>query len=161
MTLWYGSVTIQDAYQSKVGTAKTYSLYRADLVPSNPWNEGDMKAAKESGCLPSATTQASAVLVPATELVPRDTYPFSFWPPTPWDTEPSNDCSLAPEVSTKSISKKMKHRVLWMAMKPFMWPENDESMWIFARYLGAGSYGCAGMWCEVDEANKIKKVGFY
>ena len=49
-------------------------------------------------------------------------------------------------------------RNVWLETKPFQWSERDEGNMHGAGLLGAGAYGCAGVWCQVNDTNMIEKV---
>lgn len=94
---------------------------------------------------------------PAMPEIPRpvNAYPFDFWPPRPWDVEP-HDASLGSTVT--EIKRDDTHRRKWMDTAPHWWPVVNEDNYRGVRFLGAGSFGCAGLWCHVDDDNNIIKV---
>ncbi len=47
---------------------------------------------------------------------------------------------------------------VWLDGKPRKPSETDESMWHGAKYLGAGSYGIAGLWVKTDVNGYIADV---
>jgi len=49
-------------------------------------------------------------------------------------------------------------RLEWVTTKPFFWPIRDEQNWENKRFLGAGAYGCAGLWCQSDAQGNISRV---
>lgn len=175
ITLWHGVPEIQTEYRRKVGKKFTYPMYRPDLVPANPWSEQDAQSAKTNGSLPLlhgvipspppippgfgpiAPIQAPA---PVIQGRPRNAFPFDFWPSKPWDTEPSDDASLAAGISARPISKGMDHQALWQSTHPFMWPPQDQKDWRNGRFLEAGGHGFTQLWYQVDETNSIIQVSF-
>jgi hypothetical protein len=42
--------------------------------------------------------------------------------------------------------------------RPHMWPETDETNWRGVKFLGAGTYGRAGLWCRIDDNGNIVQV---
>ncbi|KAF2251082.1 hypothetical protein BU26DRAFT_276091 [Trematosphaeria pertusa] len=115
---------------------------------------------------------------------PKDTYPYSFWPATPWNRDPDREELPQPPQLWKKNNphpvikehyaregvrqyeerenewkrKRNANRVAWMRSRPHMWPTDDESRWHGVRFLGQGSYGSAGLWVRVDDTNTIIDV---
>ncbi|RMZ70666.1 NEK kinase [Pyrenophora seminiperda CCB06] len=178
-TLWFGEIIMRDEYKNKVGKKKTYPLYRPDLVPVNPWNQDDAISAKNNRRLPLPRNIMSIVRLLPTPLTPavspsppppptpppapppplparpRNAYPFDFWPDTPWDADPEGDASLGEPL--KHIKEDAATRRLWRNTRPMMWPDQNEDDWENRRYLGAGTFGFAGLWCQQDETDTIIK----
>lgn len=49
---------------------------------------------------------------------------------------------------------------IFLETKPCQWPVRDETNMRGAKWLGHGSYGCAGLWCRVDPTNVIQRVSY-
>lgn len=56
------------------------------------------------------------------------------------------------------IGESKHHQNQFTNTNPYIRPEADENSWHGIRFLGAGSFGCAGLWVHVDEANNITDV---
>jgi hypothetical protein len=98
---------------------------------------------------------------PVASSNPVDVWPYYFWPSKPWHVDPQDDPSFAAGVSVDSIRRNPAHFNLWTGTRPFQWEVPSEDDWENHRYLGGGSNGVAGLWCERDEANNIVKVSFH
>lgn len=91
-------------------------------------------------------TPAAAPPVPApVALAPTGT-PYEFWPPLPWPYEPD-----LPDVETGAISRRRQNTFL--ETEPHL--SDEETNWHGVQYLGSGSYGAAGLWCEVDSRGNV------
>jgi hypothetical protein len=81
-----------------------------------------------------------------------DTIPYNFWPQLPW----------APEPVFASLDKKSKgnkeNRATWLATRPHLNLEDKERSWHGIQVLGAGGYGVAGLWLELDSVYNITDV---
>lgn len=136
-------------------------MYRPDLVPVNPWDRGDAASAKANRRLPPAhgiIPNAPPIPPNYERLRPRNAYPYDFWPNPPWDPEPGHDVDPSLAVDLTEINIEEDVRVEWIATRPFMWPVQNEDDWENKRYLGAGAYGCAGLWCQRDQQDNIIDV---
>ena len=110
---------------------------------------------------PVLQPMAPPVLQPmAPPVQPRaDTYPYPYWPAVPWDADPGDDTL---RFTTRQINNRQEPGMgdSWVFRNdPGMWPVGDESRWRGAKFLGGGSYGSAGLWCELNPDNSIARVG--
>ena len=157
--MWFGETGIRDEYRGKIGKKKNYPMLRSHLVPINPWNQRDAISAKANGRLPLA----HGIIPPAPPIPPgfarpRNAYPFDFWPNPPWHPEPGFEDDESVQYPVTLIHDDEEVRDLWRSTRPLMWPVQNEDNWRNKRYLGAGAYGCAGLWCQHDEENTIINV---
>lgn len=89
----------------------------------------------------------------------QDQYPFSFWPDPPWDEEPEDSKDGRPmhEGKNKIEAHRVRQRKVWLAKKPLQMGENEDC-WKGVKFLGQGSYGCAGLWIKTNEHSDIVDV---
>jgi hypothetical protein len=139
--------------------------------------------AREQALLQKAEQTISRV-IKATEkslASAHDTYPYRFWPPLPWDSEPARRVSpphiwrrynkqpvQQPHEDILSYSIKVnrysnaeaENARLWLGEGTHLWPPQDESVWRGVKFLGAGSYGSVGLWVKVDGDDNIVDVSY-
>ena len=101
-----------------------------------------------------------------------DKYPYSFWPDPPWHTEPS--VRMTKPISVRDWEQQnheppagLAHdnwernrqaiEKRWLDTKPLQWAV-DERRWHGVKFLGRGSYGCAGLWVQTDAQDTIIDV---
>lgn len=96
-------------------------------------------------------------LPPPPPLPPANSYAFSYQPPLPWHSDsdatdmPSlRDLRMA-DIHPRSVDRFLDSGVMSVG--------HDNTVWRGARFLGAGSFGAAGLWVRVDEQNNIVEVG--
>jgi hypothetical protein len=101
------------------------------------------------------------VFIPGPERIvqaparPINNYPFDFWPPLPWDAEPASDSTLAWSIKDLKSRSSPEKSEAWLSNPPDQWPIREETAWRGGKFLGAGSFGSAGLWCEVDGAGNV------
>jgi len=164
-TLWHGDMVIQNFFLRKVGKKFKYPMQQQHQVPAAPWTQNDVNLARATGQLPGVATPVIAAPLAAHPAAhpaasPVQPYPCSFWPNRPWHAD-SEDASIGPEITIEAIKDDVfeeSPRADWMATKPFFWPIQDEQNWENKRFLGAGAYGCAGLWCQSDAQGNISRV---
>jgi hypothetical protein len=103
---------------------------------------------------PSAYPPAEAQPVPSL-LAPSanvDTMPHHFWPQMPWLAEPKLD----PLHNDIRNPEAVERRNAWLAGSPEK--EASETLWHGVKFLGAGRFGAAGLWVELDEDRNITNV---
>jgi hypothetical protein len=144
-------------------------------LPQHPYLPPDTAAAKLTGVLPPQRNAVGApipavappgpapqhALAPAPPLPPPrpiNAYPFDFWPARPWHIDPPTNTDASLAVSTTDIRDFPQMQQVWIGTRPYLWPARDEADWRGARFLGGGSYGVAGLWCQVDGNNNIVRV---
>jgi hypothetical protein len=81
-----------------------------------------------------------------------DTMLHDFWPQLPWMAEPDID-PLDADIFNRSAVR-VRHD--WLAGKPVKDP--IETRWRGVKFLGAGGYGIAGLWLELDESQNVINV---
>jgi hypothetical protein len=84
---------------------------------------------------------------PGADVGSVDKLPYDFWPQLPWDTEP--DLPMFPSEEAKANA--------WLRTKPHR-TSDDEHRWHGVKFLGAGGYGAASLWTEVNETNNITDI---
>jgi hypothetical protein len=87
--------------------------------------------------------------IPSTNV---DTMPHHFWPQMPWLAEPKLD----PLHNDIHNPEAVEIRNAWLAGNPEK--EASETLWHGAKFLGAGRFGAAGLWVELDEDRNITNV---
>lgn len=99
------------------------------------------------------------------ELLNPDQYPFSFWPPRPWESIDArtdrtlNYSSMNPQQMGDSTEFQDAYLDSHTHYRPNNDGENfDERQWRGSEFLGAGGYGCVALWCKVDENNNVRDV---
>jgi hypothetical protein len=181
-TIWAGSNAIRVHYAGSVGTNPGPRLPTGaqNPIPRRPYTQEETNQAKHDKALPDrgqapallaaphiAPPVAPPVAPPLARVAPPpaptaplahpasshvDTLPYNFWPQLPW----------VPKPVFASLDKRSKEnkesRVTWLATRPHMNPEDEERSWHGAQVLGAGGYGVAGLWLELDSANNITDV---
>jgi len=91
-----------------------------------------------------------AVTIPPPRPVNR--YPFDFWPLKPWEAEP-DDATLGMTIKAIKSKEGPENGEQWM--DDTLDPYGDGRRWIGGKFLGAGTFGCAGLWCAVDDNNIV------
>jgi len=151
-------------------------------LPQHPYQAADVAAAKASRLLPPQRNAAGLPIagpppppppppppLPIVHPPPRPTncYPFDFWPARPWAIEPTDDPTLRNHATGLPVTGKdigndenTEHQDAWIDTKPYMWPVSDENEWDGSRFLGAGTYGSAGLWCRRDAVDNILEVSY-
>jgi hypothetical protein len=81
--------------------------------------------------------------------------PFRLLAPLLWDAEPASDTTLAWSIRDLKSKTSPEKSEAWLSNPPDQWPIRKETAWRGGRFLGAGSFGCAGLWCEVDGAENV------
>ncbi|EUC33094.1 hypothetical protein COCCADRAFT_37035 [Bipolaris zeicola 26-R-13] len=147
-TIWDGDQLTRDYYSARKGKDKLYGLPPGrDIIPENPYNVQDATHARVHKTLPlrrdargnPIPPAPAAPPLPLPQPRPRNNYPYDFWPQEPWHPDPIDEARD-------------------MTMKfPCQWPVRDETDMRGAKWLGHGSYGCAGLWCQVDPTNVIQR----
>jgi hypothetical protein len=90
-------------------------------------------------------------------------YPYIFWSDEPWDAEPARDALADLTVAdirdfTINMGTYVNRRT-WLGTLPEKWPVQPElGQFQGAKWLEAGTFGVAGMWCTVDAMNNITGV---
>ena len=73
--------------------------------------------------------------------------PYDHWPPLPWADEPDlPDIVPASMVSTPNQDAFLKTR-------PHL--TDNKTHWHGAKFLGFGSFGAVGLWCEADDQGNV------
>ncbi|EUC51132.1 hypothetical protein COCMIDRAFT_21516 [Bipolaris oryzae ATCC 44560] len=157
-TIWAGDELTRDYYEARRGRERLYGLPPGrDIIPQNPYNEADVAHAKANKTLPLRRDARGNPIppVPAAPPLPpprpRNNYPYDFWPREPWHPEPID---ATRDMTPKFISE---NTYVFLETPPHQWPVSDESDMRGAKFLGYGSYGCAGLWCQVNPTNVIEK----
>lgn len=103
---------------------------------------------------PVAPAQPEAEVAPPPIAAARhgDRLPYDFWPQMPWSPKPD----YIPRM-TKADQDDKDMMNAWLLTKPLV-TSGDESRWHGVKFLGAGSYGAAGLWVQVDATNVITDV---
>lgn len=60
-------------------------------------------------------------------------------------------------MSIREIGANEANMTRWLSSSPHMWPEREED-WHGQKFFGTGAFGCAGLWCHVDENENIDGV---
>ncbi|KAF9692809.1 hypothetical protein EKO04_009105 [Ascochyta lentis] len=103
---------------------------------------------------PGTDQATQTIAAPASAAAPAalaNPYQFDFWPPQPWDEDPDTSALPSFEELQKNNPLAIKR---YMSEKPLMWKE-VETRWRGGRFLAAGGYGAAGLWCRIDERNNV------
>lgn len=184
-TILLGDAATRGHYEARVGNPNLPGLPPGrNIIPAHPYLQQDINHAKTHGTLPARRDAAGNPIVPASvapvPTVPTSTvplpvanlsaalapkspeltapaqqgnnYPYDFWPQQPWHSDPNDRTEHA------TLAEISENRNVWLGTKPYQWPERDEENMHGARFLGAGAYGCAGVWCQVNETNMIERV---
>ncbi|KAF1849244.1 kinase-like protein [Cucurbitaria berberidis CBS 394.84] len=171
LTIWYGDSTVRDYYNSRVRKKREYPLPAPNTIPAHPYNQQDVDHARAHKALPPYRDAAGHPIPPSLLLPPDpgvqralppqprpiNQYPFDFWAPIPWDPEPEDPTPGASIEEIIGTDEDHEDNDLWMGNNPNMWPVGDESMWRGGKFLGAGAFGCAGLWCEVNATNHVQR----
>ena len=80
-----------------------------------------------------------------------------YQPLRPWHDEPDDEEEVAPLEQLK-YPEHYPEAVDDFLNKGLMRYETDDTMWRGAKFLGAGSYGAAGLWVQVDANGNIIEV---
>ncbi|KNG45433.1 serine threonine protein kinase [Stemphylium lycopersici] len=183
-TILLGDAATRGHYEARVGNPNLPGLPPGrNIIPAHPYLQQDINHAKTHGTLPARRDAAGNPIVPASvapvPTVPTSTvplpvanlsaalapkspeltapaqqgnnYPYDFWPQQPWHSDPNDRTEHA------TLAEISENRNVWLGTKPYQWPERDEENMHGARFLGAGAYGCAGVWCQVNETNMIER----
>lgn len=118
-----------------------------------------MNIAKATGRLPGPPA-----VPPASAQV--DEFPYPFWPALPYEDVPvlaDFDVEVLITDDQRVISHQERRvrdeqRALWLRTKPNMLQGGDERRWHGSRLIGAGGYGCVGLWVERDENDNVVDV---
>ncbi|CAO2652088.1 Nn.00g003710.m01.CDS01 [Neocucurbitaria sp. VM-36] len=171
LTIWYGDNRARDYYNARVRKKRLYPLPTPNIIPTHPYNLPDVNHARANRVLPPQR-DATGIPIPlsppqpqgpsaqpqgSSSIRPINQYPFDFWTPLPWDQEPA-DATLGSSIKDiKGTNEAPEQSNQWMENSPDMWPTGDESMWRGGKFLGGGTFGCAGLWCEVDATNHVQR----
>ncbi|KAF2126727.1 hypothetical protein P153DRAFT_68753 [Dothidotthia symphoricarpi CBS 119687] len=155
-TLWAGSQTVKDHYQNSKTSNPGPGLPVPTPIPVDQYSKNDVEIAKATGQL--AGFAGSIIGIHVDEL------PYSFWPPLPYDDAPElaafNTATLENLDVDTGLSDEQKkardeRRASWLHTKPNMSRDGDETRWHGAKFIGAGGYGCVGLWVERDDRNNV------
>jgi hypothetical protein len=104
---------------------------------------------------PNAQVQPH-IPVAAQPLAPH--FPFNHWPPQPWQQDP--DTSQWPD-HEDVLGKRGDARARFLDS----WGHGNQAggiyngaNWHGVKFLGAGGYGSAGLWVEIDHNRNIRRV---
>ncbi|KAH7555581.1 hypothetical protein BM1_07204 [Bipolaris maydis] len=156
-TIWAGDTLTRDYYSARKGKTRLYGLPPGrDIIPQNPYNEQDIAHARANKTLPPRRDAGGNPIppVPAAPPLPpprpRNNYPYDFWPREPWHPDPIDP---ARDMTMEFLAQ---NDYVFLETAPNQWPVRDESNFRGAKWLGNGSYGCAGLWCQVKPTNTIE-----
>ncbi|KAI1685416.1 Protein kinase domain containing protein [Pyrenophora tritici-repentis] len=176
-TIWKGDPLTRNHYSRAPNHPTGPGMRDPNLIRAVPYTANDATRARTSGILPLAPPAAAPAVPPAPPQVPApvpagapvpvpvqttDTYPYSFWPNTPWDRlpdhyapveNPANFCR-DPKATKTAKSKVYK---AWLNSHIYRDLEltDEEQVWRGAKYLGHGAFGSAGLWVRCDITNTI------
>ncbi|KAL6711470.1 hypothetical protein ACN47E_004404 [Coniothyrium glycines] len=170
-TIWFGSAAVRAHYETYFfthqGTAATPGLPTPNHIPDIFFSAAQARAAENGGVQldPPLPPVAPVQVAPLAPIVPagpptslperaRNGYPFDFWPNEPWDPE-FEDRSLGNTIA--ELRTVREARMDWMNTTPNRWPVVDETNFVGNMFLGAGSFGTAGLWVRIDAANNIQE----
>jgi hypothetical protein len=160
-TIWFGDQDTRGYYEIRTGVANQI-LFPPAAIPQHPWTAADVLHAQTTQTLP---LQRDAVgnQIPAPPAPDPMVYPYIFWPDEPWDAEPARDALTDLTVAdirdfTNNMGTYVNRRT-WLGTLPEKWPVQPElGQFQGAKWLEAGTFGVAGMWCTVDAMNNITGV---
>lgn len=169
-TIFYINETVREHY----GHTHTEIPSLNTLFPNEPCTEADLVEARSHGLTPERLaqlyiprtmpiaetitcdrgTQTTPPATPAATEQPatpiQEGPPYKHWPAYPWPYEPQLP-DIAPPSGTIGIS--LQTLDTFLRTKPHM--SDEETHWHGAKFLGNGSYGAVGLWCEVDEHGNV------
>jgi hypothetical protein len=83
-------------------------------------------------------------------------YPFDFWPPQPWLQDPNTAFPTQQALLDDEGNARRDFLRSWVHSHPHR--EFEETNWHGVKFLGAGSFGSAGLWVEIDQNHNILSV---
>lgn len=177
-TIWFADENqLRQRYRAHMRGARNNA--QANLVgtlvvsPQLPYTVADIAFARTNKRLPQPPPAAVAPAVVAAAVAPAalppppplfNTYHFGhfhsqpwYQPREPWHDEPDSEEEIAP---LKKLKRPRRHpeAVDDFLENGLMRYEMDDTMWRGAKFLGAGSYGAAGLWVQVDANRNITEV---
>ncbi|KAF2818653.1 kinase-like protein [Ophiobolus disseminans] len=180
-TVWAGSPAVKAWYaQCRDQRNNSVGFPNPNPIPALPHTRADWIIAKATGAMPipplppaaAAVAPAAAINAAVAAALPVaiiarivntiavlaappapfvDKLPHHFWPQTYLNVDPG-----FPHLDLAEIKKDAQLKNTWLDTRPHLVPEDDqEKDWRGVRYLGAGGFGAAGLWVDLDGTNNI------